>query len=43
MWYFAWILGVTVAVLLASLSSSMMDAGKTAQDEEKLRQQDKRS
>jgi cyd operon protein YbgT len=26
MWYFAWILGVTVAVLLASMSSSMYDA-----------------
>ena len=26
MWYFAWILGVTMAVLLASISAMMCDA-----------------
>ncbi len=26
MWYFAWILGVTLAILLASMAATMCDA-----------------
>jgi cyd operon protein YbgT len=33
MWYFAWILGVTLAVLLASMSAMMCDARESALDE----------
>jgi cyd operon protein YbgT len=33
MWYFAWILGVTMAVLLASISAMMCDAKECALDE----------
>lgn len=33
MWYFAWILGVTMAVLLASISAMMCDARECALDE----------
>ncbi len=33
MWYFAWILGVTMAVLLASISAMMGDAREYASDE----------
>jgi cyd operon protein YbgT len=33
MWYFAWILGVTMAVLLASMSAMMCDAKECALDE----------
>ncbi|MHB1091970.1 cytochrome bd-I oxidase subunit CydX [Thiobacillus sp.] len=33
MWYFAWILGVTMAVLLASISAMMCDAREYAPDE----------
>ena len=32
MWYFAWILGVTMAVLLASMSAMMCDAKECALD-----------
>jgi cyd operon protein YbgT len=38
MWYFAWILGVTMAVLLASMSAMMCDAKECALDD--VRQQD---
>jgi cyd operon protein YbgT len=34
MWYFAWILGVTMAVLLASMNAMMCDARECAQEEE---------
>ncbi|HQT01125.1 MAG: cyd operon protein YbgT [Hydrogenophilales bacterium 16-64-46] len=30
MWYFAWILGVTMAVLLASMAAMMCDARECA-------------
>lgn len=33
MWYFAWILGVTMAVLLASISAMMCDAKECATGE----------
>lgn len=33
MWYFAWILGVTMAVLLASISAMMCDARECPPDE----------
>ncbi|MFZ3041561.1 MAG: cytochrome bd-I oxidase subunit CydX [Thiobacillus sp.] len=33
MWYFAWILGVTMAVLLASMNAMMCDARGSAQEE----------
>ena len=33
MWYFAWMLGVTMAVLLASMSAMMCDAQEYALDE----------
>lgn len=33
MWYFAWILGVTMAVLLASMNAMMCDAQECASDE----------
>lgn len=33
MWYFAWILGVTMAVLLASINAMMCDAMEYAADE----------
>lgn len=33
MWYFAWILGVTMAVLLASLNAMMCDARECPPDE----------
>ncbi len=33
MWYFAWILGVTLAVLLASINAMMCDARECALDE----------
>lgn len=33
MWYFAWILGVTMAVLLASISAMMCDGGEYTADE----------
>lgn len=32
MWYFAWILGVTMAVLLASMAATMCDAKDWALD-----------
>lgn len=32
MWYFAWMLGVTMAVLLASISAMMCDAKECALD-----------
>ena len=32
MWYFAWILGVTMAVLLASINAMMCDARECAPD-----------
>lgn len=32
MWYFAWILGVTMAVLLASMAATMCDAKDCALD-----------
>ena len=35
MWYFAWILGVTMAVLLASISAMMCDAKECALDDER--------
>jgi len=35
MWYFAWILGVTMAVLLASISAMMCDAKECALDDNK--------
>ncbi|MEO1767080.1 cytochrome bd-I oxidase subunit CydX [Thiobacter aerophilum] len=38
MWYFAWILGVTMAVLLAALSAMMCDAKECATDEQKRKQ-----
>jgi cyd operon protein YbgT len=34
MWYFAWILGVTMAVLLASINAMMCDARECALEEE---------
>lgn len=34
MWYFAWILGVTMAVLLASMAATMCDAKDCALDAE---------
>jgi len=34
MWYFAWILGVTMAVLLAAISAMMCDAKECALDEQ---------
>jgi len=33
MWYFAWMLGVTMAVLLASINAMMCDARECAPDE----------
>ncbi|MBW8456924.1 MAG: cytochrome bd-I oxidase subunit CydX [Thiobacillus sp.] len=33
MWYFAWMLGVTMAVLLASINAMMCDAQEYALDE----------
>lgn len=33
MWYFAWILGVTMAVLLASMSAMMCDAKESTLDD----------
>jgi cyd operon protein YbgT len=33
MWYFAWILGVTMAVLLASMSAMMCDAKESTLDQ----------
>ena len=33
MWYFAWMLGVTMAVLLAAMSAMMCDAKECALDE----------
>ncbi|MFN3545650.1 MAG: cytochrome bd oxidase small subunit, CydX/CbdX family [Thiobacillus sp.] len=33
MWYFAWMLGVTMAVLLASMSAMMCDAKECALEE----------
>ena len=33
MWYFAWILGVTMAVLRASISAMMCDARECAPEE----------
>jgi cyd operon protein YbgT len=33
MWYFAWILGVTMAILLASMSAMMCDAKECALDD----------
>jgi cyd operon protein YbgT len=33
MWYFAWILGVTMAVLLASIAAMMCDAKECALDD----------
>lgn len=35
MWYFAWILGVTMAVLLAAISAMMCDARECALEEER--------
>ncbi len=35
MWYFAWILGVTVAILLASMAATMCDAKDCAIEEAK--------
>jgi cyd operon protein YbgT len=32
MWYFAWILGVTLAVLMASLAATLCDAKECALD-----------
>lgn len=32
MWYFAWMLGVTMAVLLASMNAMMCDAQECAPD-----------
>jgi cyd operon protein YbgT len=34
MWYFAWMLGVTMAVLLASLNAMMCDARECAPPDE---------
>lgn len=33
MWYFAWMLGITLAVLLAAISSMMWDVRDCALDE----------
>lgn len=33
MWYFAWMLGVTMAVLLASINAMMCDARECALDD----------
>ena len=33
MWYFAWILGVTMAVLLASMAAMMCDSKECALDD----------
>jgi cyd operon protein YbgT len=38
MWYFAWILGVTMAVLLAAISAMMCDAKECALDEQDRQQ-----
>lgn len=35
MWYFAWILGVTMAILLASMASTMCDAKDCALEDAK--------
>ena len=35
MWYFAWILGVTLAVLLASMAATMCDAKECANEDDK--------
>ena len=35
MWYFAWILGVTMAVLLASMAAMMCDAKECALEDDK--------
>ncbi|WP_296893584.1 cytochrome bd-I oxidase subunit CydX [Thiobacillus sp.] len=40
MWYFAWILGVTMAVLLASISAMMCDAKECALDEARAKPAD---
>jgi cyd operon protein YbgT len=32
MWYFAWILGVTLAIFLASMAATMCDAKECALD-----------
>lgn len=37
MWYFAWMLGVTMAVLLASISAMMCDAKECAANEARSR------
>lgn len=34
MWYFAWMLGVTMAVLLASINAMMCDARECAPEED---------
>lgn len=38
MWYFAWILGVTMAVLLAAISAMMCDAQEYAKEEQRREQ-----
>jgi len=40
MWYFAWMLGVTMAVLLASISAMMCDAKECALDEARAKAAD---
>jgi cyd operon protein YbgT len=40
MWYFAWMLGVTMAVLLASISAMMCDARECALDDARDRAAD---
>lgn len=40
MWYFAWILGVTMAVLLASMAAMMCDARECTLDD--ARKQDEK-
>lgn len=35
MWYFAWILGVSMAVLLASMAATMCDAKECALDDQR--------
>jgi len=40
MWYFAWMLGVTMAVLLASISAMMCDAKECALDEPRTKAAD---
>jgi cyd operon protein YbgT len=37
MWYFAWILGVTMAVLLASMNAMMCDAQECPPDKTRNR------